>query len=208
MTTNIHDSIDKKAAEVKSVLENLNSFPTKELAGIVEKFFLTFSSGNRIAFIGNGGSAAESIHLAAEFSGKCIVDHKPLPVMSLNESQSSITAIGNDYGFDHIFSRQVQAHLRKGDLLIALSTSGQSKNILEALDMATKMNVEAMLWMGDFEVSIPKVQIFKVPSKSTPRIQEVHLAWGHIIAEIIECNMDKISDPIVDHNKSNVFRLN
>jgi D-sedoheptulose 7-phosphate isomerase len=199
MTTNIHDSIDKKVAEVKSVCQNLNSFPTKELAGIVEKFFLTFSSGNRIAFIGNGGSAAESIHLAAEFSGKCIVDHKPLPVMSLNESQSSITAIGNDYGFDHIFSRQVQAHLRKGDLLIALSTSGQSKNILEALDMATKMNVEAMLWMGDFEVSIPKVQIFKVPSKSTPRIQEVHLAWGHIIAEIIESNMDKISDLIVDY---------
>jgi D-sedoheptulose 7-phosphate isomerase len=199
MTTNIHDSIDKKVAEVKFVWENLNSFPTKKLAGIVDKFFSTFSSGNRIAFIGNGGSAAESTHLAAEFSGKCIIDHKPLPVMSLSESQSSITAIGNDYGFDHIFSRQVQAHLRKGDLLIALSTSGQSKNILEALDMATKMNVEAMLWMGDFEVSIPKVQIFKVPSKSTPRIQEVHLAWGHIIAEIIESNMDKISDPIVDY---------
>ena len=192
MTTTIKDSIDKKVAEVRSVWVNSNCFSNDNIERIVEKFLAIFSSGNRIAFIGNGGSASEAIHLAAEFTGKCVIDHRPLPVMCLNESQSSITAIANDYGFDQIFSRQVEAHLREGDLLIALSTSGRSKNILEALNTAVKMNVEVMLWMGDFEVDLPRVQIFKVPSNSTPRIQEVHLAWGHIIAEVIESNIDKI----------------
>jgi len=192
MRASIKDSIDKKVAEVRSVWVDSNCFSNDNIERIVEKFLSTFASGNRIAFIGNGGSASEAIHLAAEFTGKCVIDHKPLPVMCLNESQSSITAIGNDYGFDYIFSRQVQAHLREGDLLIALSTSGRSKNILEALSMAVKMNVESMLWMGDFEVDLPKVQVYKVPSNSTPRIQEVHLAWGHIIAEVIESNIDKI----------------
>ena len=192
MTTTIKQSIDKKVAEVRSVWVDSNCFSNDDIETIVKLFLSTFASGNRIAFIGNGGSASEAMHIAAEFTGKCVIDHKPLPVMCLNESQSSITAIGNDYGFDQIFSRQVQAHLRKGDLLIALSTSGRSKNILEALSTAVKLNVEAMLWMGDFEVDLPKVQVFKVPSNSTPRIQEVHLAWGHIIAEVIESNIDQI----------------
>lgn len=192
MTTTIKESISKTVAEVRSVWVDSNCFSNNDIERIVEKFLATFASGNRIAFIGNGGSASEAMHLAAEFTGKCVIDHKPLPVMCLNESQSSITAIGNDYGFNQIFSRQVQAHLRKGDLLIALSTSGRSKNILEALNMAVKLNVEVMLWMGDFEVDLPQVQVFKVPSNSTPRIQEVHLAWGHIIAEVIESNIDKI----------------
>jgi D-sedoheptulose 7-phosphate isomerase len=191
MRSLIQESIDKKVAEVRAVWVNSDCFINENLERIVEKFFSTLSSGNRVAFIGNGGSASEATHLAAEFTGKCVIDHKPLPVMCLNESQSSITAIGNDYGFDYIFSRQVQAHLRKGDLLIALSTSGRSKNILEALRMAVKMNVETMLWMGDFEVNLPEVEVFKVPSNSTPRIQEVHLAWGHIVAEVLESNIDQ-----------------
>jgi D-sedoheptulose 7-phosphate isomerase len=191
MRSLIQESIDKKVTEVRSVWVNSNCFINENLERIVDKFFSTLSSGNRVAFIGNGGSASEATHLAAEFTGKCVIDHKPLPVMCLNESQSSITAIGNDYGFDYIFSRQVQAHLRKGDLLIALSTSGRSKNILEALRMAVKMNVETMLWMGDFEVDLPEVEVFKVPSNSTPRIQEVHLAWGHIVAEVLESNIDE-----------------
>ncbi len=191
MRSLIQESIDKKVAEVRAVWVNSDCFINENLERIVEKFFSTLSSGNRVAFIGNGGSASEATHLAAEFTGKCVIDHKPLPVMCLNESQSSITAIGNDYGFDYIFSRQVQAHLRKGDLLIALSTSGRSKNILEALRMAVKMNVKTMLWMGDFEVDLPEVEVFKVSSNSTPRIQEVHLAWGHIVAEVLESNIDQ-----------------
>jgi len=191
MRSLIQESIDKKVAEVRAVWVNSDCFINENLERIVEKFFSTLSSGNRVAFIGNGGSASEATHLAAEFTGKCVIDHKPLPVMCLSESQSSITAIGNDYGFDYIFSRQVQAHLRKGDLLIALSTSGRSKNILEALRMAVKMNVETMLWMGDFEVDLPEVEVFKVPSNSTPRIQEVHLAWGHIVSEVLESNIDE-----------------
>lgn len=192
MYSHIQDSIDKKVADVKSVWAKSDNFPSENLTKIVKKFLLTLSSGNKIAFIGNGGSASEAMHLAAEFTGRCVIDHKPLPVICLNESQGSITAIANDYGFNFVFSRQVEAHLRKGDLLIALSTSGRSENILEALKTAVEMNVEAMLWMGDFVVDLPGVEVYKANSNSTPRIQEIHLAWGHIVAEIIESNIDKI----------------
>lgn len=189
MSPGIKESIDNKIAEIRQVWIKYDCFSNKNLERIVDIFSSTLSSGNRVAFIGNGGSASEAMHLAAEFTGRCVVDHKPLPVICLNESQSSITAIGNDYGFEYVFARQVQAHLRSGDLLIALSTSGRSKNILEALRVAVEMKVQTMLWMGDFGVDLPGVEVFKVPSNSTPRIQEVHLAWGHLVAEVIESNI-------------------
>ena len=140
----------------------------------------------KIAFVGNGGSAAEAMHMAAEFTGKCVLEHQPLPALCLNESQSALTAIANDFGVDFMFSRQVQAHLQQGDLLIALSTSGKSKNILNALNAAKEMGAQAILWMGDFDNETTGIEIWKVPSTSTPRIQEIHLVWGHIVAEAVE----------------------
>ncbi len=193
MKDEITVSLEQKIFDVKKVWSDPNCFALKDLSVIVEKFVSTISAGKKVAFVGNGGSAAESIHLAAEFTGKCVIEHRPLPVLCLNESQSAITAIANDYGFDQIFARQVKAHLQEGDLLIALSTSGKSKNILEALKVASKMEVSCMLWMGNFDANIPSVSIFKAPSTLTPRIQEIHLAWGHIIAEVIERHIDLVS---------------
>jgi len=147
--------------------------------------------GNKIVFLGNGGSAAEATHLAAEFTGKCVVDHRPVSALCLNESISAITAIANDYGFEHIFSRQIQAHVRKGDILVALSTSGSSRNILKAMSESTALGASVYLWTGNIKEDIPGIEIWRVPSNSTPRIQELHLLWGHIIAEVFEIKLNE-----------------
>ena len=139
--------------------------------------------------MGNGGSAAEAMHLAAEFTGKCVIDHTPFPVMCLNESQSALTAIANDYGVEHMFSRQVEAHLREGDFLIALSTSGRSRNIINALEIAISNGVNSIIWMGDYDFDVFGIDAWKVPSTQTPRIQEIHLAWGHILCEVLEAQL-------------------
>jgi D-sedoheptulose 7-phosphate isomerase len=178
--------IEERVAEIRSLAIQNDSFPVNQLVELSRKISALVQTAGRVAFVGNGGSAAEAMHIAAEFTGKCVVDHPPLPVMCLNESQSSLTAIANDYGVDFVFSRMVEAHLRPGDLLVCLSTSGKSKNILKALDVANKNGIQTCLWMGDFDFDIPNVQVLKVPSKSTPRIQEIHLAWGHLISELVE----------------------
>ncbi len=178
--------VDKRVEQIRSLFLENSAFPSTRLTALSQKINGLVQASGRIAFVGNGGSAAEAMHLAAEFTGRCVVDHPPLPVICLNESQSSLTAIANDYGIDYVFSRMVEAHLRPGDLLICLSTSGKSKNILKALEVASATGVEACLWMGDFDIDLPQIDVWKVPSKSTPRIQEIHLAWGHIISELVE----------------------
>lgn len=187
----LEDFIQDRIVEARSLFSDENSLQSTKLLGLAEQIYATFESGHKIAFVGNGGSAAEAMHLAAEFTGKCVIEHKPLPALCLNESQSALTAIANDYGTEFMFSRLVQAHLNRGDLLIAMSTSGKSKNVLNALDAAEEIGVYTYLWMGEFEVELSNVDIWKVPSKSTPRIQEIHLAWGHIIAEAVESLIKK-----------------
>jgi D-sedoheptulose 7-phosphate isomerase len=185
----LEDFIQNRIDEARSLFSHENSLHSTKLLGLVRQINTVFESGNKIAFVGNGGSAAEAMHLAAEFTGKCVIEHKPLPALCLNESQSALTAIANDYGAEFMFSRQVEAHLREGDLLIALSTSGKSKNVLNAVHAAKAIGVHTYLWMGDFEMELIGVDIWKVPSKSTPRIQEIHLAWGHILAEALEASL-------------------
>jgi D-sedoheptulose 7-phosphate isomerase len=183
---NQKDEISKLILETQEAYINPLSFPLEAMNELANRFVATFNKGNKVAFVGNGGSAAEAMHLAAEFTGKCVSNHSPLPVVCLNESQSSLTAIANDFGVEFIFSRQVRAHLKKGDLMIALSTSGRSLNVINALEEAKEIGVECVLWMGDFDFNQEGFEIWKVPSQSTPRIQEIHLSWGHIIAQIVE----------------------
>lgn len=175
-----------RAEELISIISNPKNLKIKEIVQLAEKIVAIFKNGGKIAFVGNGGSAAEAMHLAAEFTGKCVIDHKPLPAICLNESQSSLTAIMNDFGADKVFSRLVDAHLTEGDLLIALSTSGRSKNVLEAIKTANANRIKTILWMGNFETSLVDVETWHVDSKSTPRIQELHLFWGHVLAECVE----------------------
>ena len=183
--------IESRIEEIQKVLKSSDSFTVLQLEDFVSGLIHAISLGTKIGFVGNGGSAAEALHIAAEFTGKCVHEHKPVAALCLNESISAITAIGNDFGFEEIFSRQVDALMESGDILVALSTSGRSPNILRALEVAQKKGIKTYLWTGLNEVLLPGVQVWKVPSTSTPRIQEVHLMWGHIIAEVFEIELNK-----------------
>jgi D-sedoheptulose 7-phosphate isomerase len=185
----MYKEVASRVIDAQTLFAETKSFPVSDIARLAERVLATFKAGKKIAFVGNGGSAAEAMHLAAEFTGKCVVAHAPMAALCLNESQSALTAIANDYGVDQMFSRQVEAHLGQGDILIALSTSGKSPNIVNALAKAIERGVECYLWAGNSDINLPGVTIWKVPSTSTPRVQEVHLAWGHILAEVVEIKL-------------------
>lgn len=177
---------NNRKLEFSQSVSELHNLPWERITKLGDTIFNKFKSGNKISFVGNGGSAAEAMHLAAEFTGKCVLEHPAFAALCLNESQSSITAIANDFGFEYIFARQVQAHLRKGDLIVILSTSGKSKNIQLAIEAAIALEVDVILWTGINAPDFQKVNVWRVNSMSTPRIQEIHLVWGHLVAEYVE----------------------
>lgn len=187
----MHNEILARFEAARKIMLSDTAIDITAIDKFIKKLLKVILEGNKIIFLGNGGSAAEATHLAAEFTGKCVVDHRPVSALSLNESVSAITAIANDYGFEHIFSRQVQAHVRKGDILVALSTSGSSRNILNAIAESTALGASVYLWTGNIKEDIPGIEIWRVPSNSTPRIQELHLLWGHIIAEVFEIKLNE-----------------
>ena len=189
MVIEIEGHLAKLLNGVKGTLEHPDAFPKEKISSLASEFLDIFKKGNKVAFVGNGGSAAEAMHIAAEFTGKCVFEHRPLEVLCLNESQSALTAIANDYGVEYIFSRQVEAHLKRDDLLIGLTTSGRSANILKALGSAQEIGVKTMLWTGASTPEISGVRIWRAPSNSTPRAQEIHLIWGHLLAELVEAQL-------------------
>lgn len=145
-------------------------------------------NGNKIMLCGNGGSAADAQHIAAELSGRYKVERRGLAGIALTTDTSVLTAVGNDYGFDHIFDRQVEALAREGDVLIGISTSGHSKNIVRALSLARNMGCKAIGLSGrDGGVMSEFCDInIIIPSDDTPRIQEMHIMIGHIICQAID----------------------
>ena len=145
-------------------------------------------SGGALLVAGNGGSAAISSHVAAEFIGKCIHDRAPLPAINLAESLSSITAVGNDYGYDQTFVRGVRAHGRAGDVLLVMSTSGTSPNVLAALDAARERGLRTIAMVGAKGAALRgrADHVLVVPSVETPRIQEVHMVWAHAWCEAVD----------------------
>lgn len=144
--------------------------------------------GNTLYIFGNGGSAAEASHIAAEFVGKCVTPSRALSSIALNDSISGITAIGNDWDFNAVFSRQLEAHAKSSDIVIGLSTSGSSQNVIEGLATAKKIGCITSLWTSSlFEpTNVNFDYVFRAPSNSTPRTQELHLQWGHVLAEYVE----------------------
>jgi len=147
----------------------------------------TLKSGNRILLAGNGGSAADAQHIAAEFVSRFMYDRPGLPAMALTTDTSMLTAIGNDYGYERLFERQLEANSRKGDLFIGISTSGNSLNILRALSRCKELGVIAVGLAGSGgKIRSVCDYLIPVPSDSTPRIQEAHITIGHIICGIVE----------------------
>ncbi len=145
-------------------------------------------NGNKVIFCGNGGSAADSQHLAAELIGKFYFNRQPLPAVSLTVNTSIITAIGNDFGFDKVFARQLEGIGRTGDVLIGLSTSGNSENVVEAFRIAKKIGIKTVAFTGANGGVLKDFAdiLINVPSNDTPRIQEAHILIGHIICELVE----------------------
>ena len=178
---------------IRDLILNDLSVYENQIGTFIQTLLDAVNRGNKIVFMGNGGSAAEATHLAAEFTGKCVLPHRPIAAICLNESISAITAIGNDYGFNEIFTRQVEAHVKEGDVVVALSTSGRTQNVLAALELAVMLKAKCYLWTGKVNFDLPGVEIWKVASNSTPRIQEIHLMWGHIIAEVFEIMLNENS---------------
>ena len=145
-------------------------------------------SGGKLMFAGHGGSAAEAQHFSAEMVGRFLIERKPLASVALSTDTSALTAIGNDYGYDQVFSRQVEALGRSGDVLIVLSTSGRSKNILAAMRAAAALGVATIAFTGrePREIGALADVVLNVPSSHTPQIQEGHLILGHLLCGLVE----------------------
>lgn len=148
-------------------------------------------AGNQILFCGNGGSAAEAAHLAAELSGRFYLDRAPLRALALNENVPALTAIANDYGYEFVFARQLHAVGRAGDVLVALSTSGRSPNVLKALDVAREIGIKTIGFTGAAGRGFAGACDlgFIVESADTARIQEIHLLLGHLLCARIEAEL-------------------
>lgn len=178
----IKDSIDTK----QKILENEKMIALLDHCSDV--IAQAFRDGHKVLFCGNGGSAADAQHLAAEFSGRFYTDREALPAEALHCNTSYLTAVANDYSFDVVYSRIVQGVGRPGDVLVGLSTSGNSKNIVEAFKSAKIKNMITIGFTGEDGGMMKNISdhLFNVPSKDTPRIQESHIMLGHIVCQLVE----------------------
>lgn len=164
----------------------------KTLAPIIEQIVKViveaYRDQKKVMIFGNGGSAADAQHIAGEFVGRFMLERKALPCLALHTNSSIVTALGNDYGFNSIFRRQVEANLVHGDVVIGLSTSGSSPNIVEALKYAQANGGRTIAFVGAKECVLDTIAdiSLKIPSLSTPRIQEGHITAGHIICNLVE----------------------
>lgn len=158
------------------------------LAAAAEILVSAYASGHKALFFGNGGSAADAQHLAAEFLGRFLRERQPLPALALHANTSVVTAIGNDYGYDRVFSRQLEALARPGDVAVGISTSGNSANVIEALRRARELGVHTIGLTGASGGAMAEVVdvLIAIPSDQTPRIQECHILAGHALCDAVE----------------------
>ena len=158
------------------------------VARVSEILVDALKQGNKLLLCGNGGSAADAQHIAAEFVGRFSFNRPALPALALSVNTSCVTAIGNDYGFDQVFSRQIEALARPGDVCIGITTSGNSPNVLCAMSAARKMSLHTFGLTGAADGKLKNAVDYCicVPSKETPRIQECHILIGHVISELVE----------------------
>ncbi|OGQ13527.1 MAG: phosphoheptose isomerase [Deltaproteobacteria bacterium RBG_19FT_COMBO_46_12] len=175
----------KESSEVKTrfLKENLPI-----LLDVIKLVSQTFEAGNKLFFFGNGGSAADAQHLAAEFVNRYVMDRPPLPAIALTTDTSILTSVSNDFAFNEIFAKQLRALGKDGDVAIGITTSGSSPNVIKAFEVAKEMGMKTVGLTGNDGGIIVKMADFTlvVPSTSTPRIQEAHILIGHILCEMVE----------------------
>jgi D-sedoheptulose 7-phosphate isomerase len=184
MVEDIHRQLKSHIEVIKMVGDSLVS-PVAECAQLLID---ALQAGHKILIMGNGGSAADAQHFAAEMVGRFLLERKALPAIALTTDTSILTAVGNDYGFDDVFKRQVEALALPGDVLIGLSTSGNSKNIKRALEVGKDIGAITIGLLGRDGGEIASISDFNltVPSTETPRIQEAHLVMIHILCDLVE----------------------
>lgn len=154
----------------------------------VQVLHRTLRGGNKVLLCGNGGSAADAQHLSAELTGRFLRDRRPLPSVALTTDTSALTAIGNDYGFEQVFSRQVHAVGIHGDALVGISTSGASRNVVAAFETAADLGIATVALTGRDGGALAEIAdvAVRAPATATPRVQELHIAIGHTICELLE----------------------
>lgn len=187
--------------EIKKIIEEsitvkrklLNKDTLASILEIVNIVEATFRKGGKLILFGNGGSAADSQHIAAEFVGRFQSERKALPAIALTTNTSTISAIANDYGYEHVFSRQLSALAKRYDVVIGISTSGNARNVIEGIRVAKKLNLVTIGLTGSNGGNLAKIAELSliVPSSITARIQEAHITIGHIICQLVE---KKIND--------------
>ena len=180
---------DAIVAELKRSAETISHIDPAQIRAAADLIIESFRNGGQIIFMGNGGSSADAQHIAAEFSGRYMMERPALPSICLSNI-APVTAIGNDYCYDLVFKRQIEANCRKGDVVVGMSTSGNSKNVILALEAAKERGAKTISFTGDGGVMKDMVdRPLVIPSKDTPRIQEAYLCANHIICGIVEREM-------------------
>lgn len=189
MTNQMTDEIREQIAESISVKEAVLANPQiiLQLESLVELCLKSLKAGGKIIFAGNGGSFADAQHLSAEFTSRFLFDRAPLPSLALGTNNSTISAIGNDNGFDQVFSRELEAIANLGDVFIPITTSGNSSNILLAAEVANRQGISTFGLTGNSGGKLQALcQCICIPSANTARIQECHIMLGHILCKLVE----------------------
>lgn len=184
----ILDLINKELIEHQLVLSQVIETLDSKIAKAADLVVSTIQKGNKVLLFGNGGSAGDAQHIAAEFTGRFVKERRGLPAIALTTDTSALTAIGNDYGFDRVFERQVEALAKEGDLLIGISTSGNSPNVLKALSLGKELNCFTLGLSGRDGGKMNQycdINIV-VPSNTTARIQEMHILIGHLLCSVVD----------------------
>ena len=186
----MQDQIKISLMATRQVMEDMlaDSPLQEQLVRAVDLCVTSLRAGGKLMFAGNGGSAAEAQHFSAEMVGRFLKERQPLPSIALNTDTSALTAIGNDYGYEHVFARQVEALGNRGDVLIAMSTSGRSQNIVRAMQAARAKGIVTIGLTGVHPRDMGELAdvALKVPSSHTPQIQEGHLVLGHLLCAMVE----------------------
>lgn len=189
MPVNIKEQFQGILAEHKKAFDaSFTPAQIDVLDKVAREFLRALKAGNKLMFCGNGGSASDSQHISAEFVGRFKIDRPSLPAISLTVDTSALTAIGNDYGYEQVFSRQVEGLGCKGDVLVAISTSGHSKNVLEAVRAAKKKGITVVGFTGASGGTLAQetALCFKAESKLTSHVQEIHITALHAVSEVVE----------------------
>jgi len=181
------ERIWKEHSQVASSLPQL----TRDVSEAVDKIYASMAAGGHLFVAGNGGSAADAQHIVAELTGRYMLERQPFRAMALHGNTSALTAIGNDYGYEYVFARELSAHARPGDVFLGISTSGNSANVLRAIEAARQLQVGVIGLTGESGGRMKAAcdLCLRVPSSSTPRIQEMHITIGHAICELLEVRL-------------------